>query len=160
MSEDVLRNLEKRTYGTGAMSVFDILGAQQVGQSVSRQRPEKFLEGLGTFGIGSGVKWFRNPNRKVKTMFEAAKRDVGSDRLREPVLGATTPRPIPEPIAPAPTSTPAVKSKGERSISANKFAEQFGVTVEEAARILDENTKGIPRMKSGGLVGLKEKYNL
>lgn len=105
VDEDILRNLESRanSEARGGMSVFDILGAQQILQGVTMGRPEKIGSGLlNIIGVDKALKYFTGPDKAVRDMFKVADKVNKGARITKPEIT----KPPVQPAAPPPPVIP------------------------------------------------------
>ncbi len=118
----------------GPFSKADAFWLGEIGAAAASGHPEGALLGASVIGLKHGKEWFYNADRNMKELFKNA--DKILPREKAPVFA-----PPAEPLAPMEqqvlTTTPSKKGSWQK---VEQFSQQFGLTTEEAAKILDAAT--------------------
>ena len=119
LEERLLRTVEKEAQlqARGSMSIFDVIGTEQIIRGAARGNVSGVAEGAASFATGKARKLLMSKNRATRLLFRAAKAShelKGSPRLSEPVL-PTLPEQLPAPKLFTDPSTGKVRSAADYS---------------------------------------------
>ena len=117
-----LMNLERRLLKTvereankesrSALSIFDVIGAEQLIRGAARMRPAGVMESAASFATGKALKLLSSKDRAVRSVFRAAEHVNAGAKLKGPVL-PILPEQLPAPKLFTDPSTGKVRSAAD-----------------------------------------------